>query len=368
MRLFLLSVLLWSLPGSLLLALQDTNKLPPLIPDSTPAELIRQGKFSEARVLLDSLLKANPASSDLLYQLGRIDLAERKFKDAEDAFQRAHELNPANLPSLMGIVETNMAQNKTDEALKILQAEIEKAPNRLDLQLAIGNTAVRAGKLDFAIQTFNKLVEQVDNGAKQGDVYLRLGETYRRKGDSAAAIRELQKAREFLPDNVVVLNTLAMVLDQAGRKPEAAQVYQAAVKLDPDNAVVLNNLAFLLAETGGDLDDALAKALRARQFLPDLREISDTLGWIYLKKNLTDNAIEIFIDLVGKEPGRSTFHYHLGLAYSQKGDKTKALEQLREALQYNPSEEEQKMIQRTIDRLGLIGYQPPARGRALLAA
>jgi len=28
--------------------------------------------------------------------------------------------------------------------------------------------------------------------------------------------------------------------------------------------------------------------------LPNLSEVSDTLGWIYLKKDLTDNAIDIF--------------------------------------------------------------------------
>ena len=122
----------------------------------------------------------------------------------------------------------------------------------------------------------------------------------------------MQKARETLPDNIVVLSTLALVLDGAQRKPEAKQVYEATLKLDPNNAVALNNLAFLLAETGGDLDDALTKAQRAKQLLPNLYEISDTLGWIYLKKNLADQAIDIFKDLVNKEPNHSTYHYHLG--------------------------------------------------------
>src|SRR5260370_1094062 len=160
MRLFLLLAVLWSAPSSLLPAPQDTNPRQPSVPESTSAELIRQGKFSEARVLLDGLLKDNPGSADLLYQLGVVDLADKKYKDAEDAFQRAYELNPANLRSLMGIVETNMVQNKTDEALKILQAETDKAPNRLDLLLAIGNTAVRAVNLAFALPTLHSLLKQ----------------------------------------------------------------------------------------------------------------------------------------------------------------------------------------------------------------
>ena len=265
------------------------------------------------------MLKANPGSPDVLFQLGVVNLAENKYKEAEDAFRRAYQLNPANSRGLMGIVETNMAQNKTDEALKILQTESDKAPNRMDLLLAMGNTAVRAGKFDFAIQTFNKVLGQMQKGPKQGDLYLRIGETYRRKGDANSAIQALQKARETLPDNIMVLSTLALVLDGAGRKPEAKQVYDATIKLDPNNAVALNNLAFLLAETGGDLDDALTKAQRAKQLLPNLYEISDTLGWIYLKKNLADQAIDIFKELVVKEPIDSTYHFHLGMAYNAKG-------------------------------------------------
>jgi tetratricopeptide (TPR) repeat protein len=316
------------------------------------AALMGQRKFGDSRVMLDAMLKANPGSPDVLFQLGVVNLAENRYKEAEDAFRRAYQLNPANSRGLMGIIETNMAQNKTDEALKILQAESDKAPARLDLLLAMGNTAVRAGKIDFAIQTFNKVLGMVDKGPKQGDIYLRIGETYRRKGDANNAIQALQKARETLPDNIVVLSTLALVLDGAGRKPEAKQVYDATLKLDPNNAVALNNLAFLLAETGGDLDVALSKAQRAKQLLPNLYEISDTLGWIYLKKNLADQAIDTFKELVVKEPSIATYHFHLGMAYSQKGDKSKALDQLKEALKYNPLQEEKEKIQQLIARLG----------------
>jgi tetratricopeptide (TPR) repeat protein len=316
------------------------------------AALMGLKKFGESRALLDAMLKVNPGSPEVEFQLGVVNLAENKHKDAEAAFRRSYQLNPANSRGLIGLVETFMAQNKNDDALKLLQTESDKAPNRLDLLLALGNTAVRAGRYDEAIKTFNRIQGQVEKGPGQGDIYLRIGETYRRKGDSNSAILALQKARETLPDNIIVLSTLALVLDAAGRRPEAKEVYEATLKLNPNNGVVLNNLAFLLAETGGDLDDALTKAQRAKQMLPNLTEISDTLGWIYLKKNLSDNAIEIFKDLVVKVPGQATYHFHLGMAYSQKGDKTKALDQLREALKLSPSKDEKDRIQQLITRLG----------------
>ncbi|HTS62598.1 MAG TPA: tetratricopeptide repeat protein [Candidatus Acidoferrales bacterium] len=320
------------------------------------AALMGQKKFAESRAILEAMLKANPSFPDALYQLGVVNLAENKYQAAQDAFRRSYELNPANARGLMGMVETQIAQGKTDDALKLLQDESAKAPNRLDLLLAVGNTAVRAGKYDYAIETFNKVLAGLDKtpeAAKaRGDLYLRIGETYRRKGDLNNAVQALQKSRETLPDNIAVLSTLALVLDGAGRRLEARQVYEATLRLDPNNAVSLNNLAFLLAESGGDLDDALTKAQRAKQLQPNLYEISDTLGWIYLKKNLSEQAIDIFKDLVNKQPDHSTYHFHLGMAYSQKGDRTKAMEQLKEALKYNPGKEEKDKIQQLITKLG----------------
>ena len=120
----------------------------------------------------------------------------------------------------------------------------------------------------------------------------------------------------------------------------------------PGNGVALNNLAFLIAESGGDLDQALTYAQRAKQILPNLAEVSDTLGWIYLKKNLSDNAIQIFTDLVTREPNQSTYRYHLGMALSQKGDRPRAMKELEQALKNNPPKDEAGKIRALMSKLG----------------
>ena len=332
------------------LAIEPNNNIARLIES---ASLMGQKKFGDARQLLDSMLKTNPSSPDVFFQLGFLGMAENKYKEAEDAFRRSYELNPANSRGLMGVVETEMAQHHPDQAMQLLQTESAKAPDRIDFLLALGNVAVRAGKFDLGVSYFEKVAAAMPKGSQaQGDLYLRIGETYRRKGDFTSAIVALQKARAIQPNNGVVLATLALVLEASGRWSEARQVYEVILKLDPNNAVVLNNLAFLLAEHGGDLDDALTKAQRAKQLLPNLTEVSDTLGWIYLKKNLTDAAIDIFKDLVNKVPAEAVFRYHLGMAYSQKGDKTRALKELQDALKYNPTKEDRDKIQQLIARLG----------------
>ena len=85
--------------------------------------------------------------------------------------------------------------------------------------------------------------------------------------------------------------------------------------------------------------------------MPNLSEVSDTLGWIYLKKNMSDNAMDIFQGLVNKMPGNSTYRFHLGMALAQKGDKPKALGELQQALRSSPSKEEENKIKDLINKL-----------------
>jgi tetratricopeptide (TPR) repeat protein len=317
------------------------------------AALMGQKKYADSRQLLGDMLKGNPSSPDVLFQLGVVNLQENKYKEAEDDFHKSYELNPANARGLMGMVETQMAQNRTEDALKLLTEEVAKNPTRLDLQVQLGNTAVRAGKYDMALQCYQKVLDATDKGSRaRGDLYLRLGETYRRKGDFANSTVALQKAREVEPTNVLVLSTLALVLDASNRWSEANMVYDATIKLDPNNGVALNNKAFLMAEHGGDLDMALTMAQQAKRMLPNLSEVSDTLGWIYLKKNLNDNAIDIFRDLVSRDPHAPTYRLHLGMAYFNKGDKPAALKELQQALRDNPAKMEGDKIRELIAKIG----------------
>jgi tetratricopeptide (TPR) repeat protein len=317
------------------------------------AALMGQQKFAESRALLGALLKNDPNSSDAWFQLGLVNLAEKRYSESEEGFRKAYQLNPANTRGLLGMVETYMAQGKPEQALQILQAESGKYPDRSDLMVLLGNNAVRSGKYDYAIDQFRKVLTKVDPKSRQaGDIHLRIGETYRRKGDLANGVASLQKAAEVIPNDRFVLHTLALTLDTAGRRDEARQAYEQVLKIDPNNGVAMNNLAYLMAETGGDLNQALTYAQRAKQRLPNLHEVSDTLGWIYLKKNLSDSAIDIFRDLVTKAPKHSTYRYHLGMALSQKGDKVNALKELNEALKSSPPREEAAKIKELIAKLG----------------
>ena len=339
-------------------AIKSTAAVLAVDPNNVTARLIETAalmgmkRLPEARQMLDTVLKASPNSPDALFQRGALGMMENKPKDAEADFRRCYELNPANPRGLIGIVEIYLSQKRGDAAMSLLEAESAKAPSRLDLIEALGNTAVRIEKLDLGISYFQKAINGVPDERRRGPLYVKIGEVCRRKGDLSNAIAYLQKAHQAMPDNAAAMTQLAMVLDGAGRWNEAQKAYEESVKLDPNNGAALNNLAFLIAEHGGDLNDALTKAQRAKQLLPNMTEISDTLGVIYLKKNLADNAVDIFRDLVTKAPNNALYRYHLGMGLYQKGDKLQAVRELKEALKYNPDKGEREKIQALISKAG----------------
>jgi Flp pilus assembly protein TadD len=204
---------------------------------------------------------------------------------------------------------------------------------------------VRGQQYDRAVGIYQDLLkEQPDSG----DLLFKVAETYRRKGDNNTALDYLRRATTAMPNNPDPLLVMALLMDSTGKRDQAKPIYEQVLRLKPDDFTALNNLAFIKAEEGGDLDSALTMAQRARQQRPNENAIADTLGWIYIKKNLSDDAVRIFNELVQKEPKNPTYHYHLGMALLQKGDKTNGKKSLEVALQNNPSPTESAKIKQLL--------------------
>jgi len=336
-------------------ALQAAREILQLDPANLPAKLLRtsalvgMGNLPQARSDVEATVKEHPGSREAQLQLATLNLSERRFKEAEELFSKLHQAAlPGDLRALMGLSETYAAQGQFQKSIALLKAELAKS-ERPALRVALANEYVRAGQYDAAIVEYQRVIQQYP---KAGDLYLRLGETQRRKGDLNAAAASFRKCTELLPTEPSAYLALALIQDSLKQQNEAKATYQKLLQIQPDHPIALNNLAYIMAESGADLDQALSLAQRARQKLPQDPNVADTLGWIYIKKNLSDNAVEIFRDLVRQQPQNPTFHYHLGLALYQKGDKLGARQALQAAMKNKPSAEETAKIKELMSKVG----------------
>jgi Flp pilus assembly protein TadD len=80
--------------------------------------------------------------------------------------------------------------------------------------------------------------------------------------------------------------------------------------------------------------------------------VIDTLGLIYVRKNLTDEGLRMLREVVKRQPENATFRLHLAAAWYQKGDRVMARKELDAARRSKPSEAERGAIRELSARVG----------------
>jgi len=315
--------------------------------------LIRSGALlalrdqDKAQQELEFLSKTYPQNQDAKFQVGYLALENKEYKKAEAIFLELRKVNPKDFRGLVGLVETLAAEGRMGDGIKEIEGAVATEPNRRDIKLALGNLYVRAERYGDAIRQFQSLLDQ---DAMSPDLLFRLGEAERRKGDLNGSADVFRRCAQAAPNSTVCPLELGLLLEATGRRDQAKPIYEQILKLNPDEAVALNNLAYIKAEEGSDLDQALTMAQRARQRMPESNDVSDTLGWIYIKKNLSEDAVRLFSDLVRKAPGDYRYHYHYGMALMQKGDRASARKEFELALQDKPSRGDEDKIRDLLQR------------------
>jgi len=311
--------------------------------------LMGLGNAADARNELNRLIRDQPKYVDAQIELGLFDLAQKKNQDAEAVFRKFYDPGRTNFEALEGLATVLTLRGQREEAFHVVDQEAKKAPPTSALRLLLAKTAAQAGKEDVALEQLRPVVQE-DPGALDADVLL--AELYARKGNFGQARTVLEKARNAAPKDVRPYVLLAVLEGRAGETPQAMAYYRRAVALRPDDASLLNDVAFYFAENGGDLDEALQLARRAVEKLNGEGYASDTLAWVYLKKNMTEPALQILTTLVKKYPDAALYRYHLGAALAAKGDRERARAELRAALLKKPAKQDEAKIRELLARLG----------------
>ncbi len=311
--------------------------------------LMGTGNYASARAEMNRLAREYPQSTDIQLQLGLLNLGEKKYGDAEALFQKLYHPGQKDTRALEGLARSYVARKEFDKALQALTTELKHSPDSEQLHTLLAAAAQAGGKLDLALDGYRWLVER---NPKSLEFQLSLAQICQAKGDVKNAIAELAKARAMAPKNGSIIAALALLEDASGQREKAKSTYQEALALDPQNSVFMNNLAFLLADTGGNLDQAMQLIEKAQRQTPNNPRFDDTLGWIYVKKNLNDGAIQILNNLVRKYPDDAGYRYHLGVALFQKGDKNAAKAELRTALARGLSGQTAETTRELIAKIG----------------
>jgi tetratricopeptide (TPR) repeat protein len=278
--------------------------------------LLASKDFSGAERELTALLNEYPDVAVIHALSGTLALLRNDVVRSRAEFEKAQELAPRAIDGIAGLVALDLRAKDLAGAKARVDKRLQEGATP-ELRLLAARTYIAAQDLAGAERVLRQAIEadpsQVLPYAMLAQMYLN-----QQKLDQARVEFEGLAARQAKP--VGALTMTAMILQQQGKVAEAKKRYQEVLALDSRAVLASNNLAFMLAESGEDLDRALTLAQTAAAAGPEEPELTDTLGWVYYKKDLIDLAVPLLRRNVERVPGNASYQHHLGMALLKAGD------------------------------------------------
>jgi tetratricopeptide (TPR) repeat protein len=126
-----------------------------------------------------------------------------------------------------------------------------------------------------------------------------------------------------------------VALVQAGRVPEAMQVFEEVLRLRPDYAEAHIALGTALLQLGR-VQEAVEHFQQALQIEPDFAVAHYNLGIAFVKQGRLQEAIDHYEQAVQLEPDFAVAHYNLGIAFVKQGRLQEAIKHYEQALRIQP--------------------------------
>jgi tetratricopeptide (TPR) repeat protein len=271
-----------------------------------------------------------PRARGVVYRtLAWVELNQGSFEEAHSFAKRAVEADPMSLDALSLLGMSRLQANHVDEGLAEVESRVQVNPQWAGGYEALGRLYLRARRFADAERSFNKAL-QLDPNMVTARLDLSAAEAGQNKVDQA--IDTLVKLTQSHPRVSQAYQGLGRMCETKKDWVGAATNYKKALELSADDFVTKNNLAWVLAEHGGDIDFALKLAQEAKEAQPDNPAVSDTLGWILVKKQSYGSAIEQLRQAAEKSPDKASYQYHLGVAYLNAAQNSKARQAFEAAL------------------------------------
>jgi tetratricopeptide (TPR) repeat protein len=277
-----------------------------------------------------------------------------RYEDAEKAFKKYIELIPADPNPYDSYAELLMKMGRFDESIAMYRNALATDPKFSPSYLGIASNLMYQGKHEAARAEAWKLHQAARNDADRRNALFFAAVTYADEGKLDEALAELKKqyaVAEKINDAANMAgDAVAMgdVLLEAGKPEEARTLYERALALQErselsrevkDNAKLVHhyNLGRVALHTK-DLTaankhaDAYMEGATAKKNSAQTRQAHELAGTIALKEKRFDQALAHFSKANQQNP---YVLYRMGKTYHGIGNKAKATEMFRQAVNHN---------------------------------
>ena len=258
----------------------------PEIPMRMGQVLAEQGQSSEARAAFEKALALSPDYVPAIQQLINLDLAGHRYKDAMALAQAQIEKNPKAAEPWELLAQIDVAQTNTTRAEADLLKAIELNPDLPTPYLLLAQVYVKGKDYQQALQKLTVLTGRTNDVP----AYLEIGAIHNQLKEFDAARAAYEKVLSLNPRSPPALNNLAYIY--AVHLPDLKRAYDLAEKareLMPYNPNVGDTLGWVLYEKG-DYPRALTILEDSAEKAPADAEIQFHVGMAHYMMDEEDPA------------------------------------------------------------------------------
>lgn len=269
--------------------------------------------------------------------LGAIAIEENKDSVAIENFKYVTENANWNVDAWIRLGALYFDNKKYEEAEKILLQAIESFPDNYAINFISGLSLAQQSKNDEAVKYLKKAVELNPTDVNTISAY---AYTLNQIKLDDEAILYLNKALSIDPNDVNVMGTLALIYNARKVFEKSDSLYEKALEIKSDDPLINNNYAYSLSTRGIQLDRALKMVNLALEKDSLNTAYLDTKGWILYQLGRYDEAKYFISKAIELGTKSAVIIDHLGDVESKLGNRKKAIELWREALQLDPTKKE----------------------------
>jgi protein O-GlcNAc transferase len=283
--------------------------------------LLQQGRLSDAKLILEEILKRRPDHFDALHWLGIIACHTKDPHRGEELFSKAIRVDPdvADVHNNRGAALRDL--RRPDEAVASYDRAIALKPDYAESYFNRGNALSDLKRPDEAVASYDKAIALKPDHV---GAYTNRGAALKELKRLDEALASYDKAISLNPGYADAYNNHGIALDALKRFDEALVSYDRAIALNPGFADARNNRGAALRELKR-FDQALASFDEAIALKPDFAEAYDNRGNVLNDLNRLDEALSSYDQAISLKPDYAD-------AYNNRGGTLRELKRLDEAV------------------------------------
>jgi len=186
---------------------------------------------------------------------------------------------------------THYKNGKYSDALAFFLAlPADSGADKMDIAYYLGLCYSKLQKYDDALMYLEQVVTSGSHLERTLQCRFLLAVIYAISGRKRLADFELGKLLETGYMTPSVYSAIAFIAWEQHDTEKCMEYYEESLKQDKNNITALNGLGYVLACEEKDLSRALSLCKQAVDYAPESAACLDSLGWVYYKLGLFDDA------------------------------------------------------------------------------